>query len=163
VLRKIALAILVFVILVHLFIRVVGVHFQDKPTNISDEINAALRVIPADNIVDMRTLTGNRGWDTLHIILPGTDVSDYLRNFRRTVYVSGHHVSGRLRWGGKQDINIENNPELVLLIFSSRFEVSAYANVVQKYSVVPFAQIVRETGKLVYDYPEAVFELNSMN
>ena len=162
-LRKIAFAILVFVILVYLFICVVGVHFQDKPTNISDEINAALRVTPADNIVDMRTLTGNRGWDTLHILLPGTNVEKYLRNFRRTVYVSGHHVSGRLRWGGKQDINIENNPELVLLIFSSRFEVSAYANVVQKYSVVPFAQIVRETGKSVYDYPEAVFELNSMN
>ena len=66
VIRKIALAILVFVILVYLFICVVGVHFQDKPTNISDEINAALRVTPADNIVDMRTLTGNRGWDTLH-------------------------------------------------------------------------------------------------
>jgi hypothetical protein len=152
------------VILIYVFIRVVGVHFQDKPMNISDEINAALRAAPADNIVDMRTLTGNRGWDTLHIILPGTDVSDYLRNFRRTVYVSGHPVSGRLRWGGEQeDISIENNPELVLLIFSSRFEVSAYANVVQKYSVVPFAQIVKETGKSVYDYPEAVFELNSKN
>ena len=62
VIRKIALAILVFVILVYLFICVVGVHFQDKPTNISDEINAALRVTPADNIVDMRTLTGNRGY-----------------------------------------------------------------------------------------------------
>ena len=41
-----------------LLIRViVGDRYLDKATNISDEINAALRVTPSDNIVDMCTLT----------------------------------------------------------------------------------------------------------
>jgi len=151
----------IFFILVRV---IVGDRYLDKATNISDEINAVLHVTPSDNIVDMRTLTGNRGWDTLHILLPGTNVEKYLRNFRSTIYVSGQPLAvRRLWWNGRRDTNIENNAEIVLLLFSLGREVSAYANVVQKYSVVPFAQIVRETGKLVYDYPEAVFELNSMN
>jgi len=151
----------IFFILVRV---IVGDRYLDKATNISDEINAVLHVTPSDNIVDMRTLTGNRGWDTLHILLPGTNVEKYLRNFRSTIYVSGQPLAvRRLWWNGRRDTNIENNAEIVLLLFSLGREVSAYANVVQKYSVVPFAQIVRETGKSVYDYPEAVFELNSMN
>lgn len=78
------------------------------------------------------------------------------------IYVSGQPVSvRRLWWNGERDTNIEHNTEIVLLLFSLGREVSAYANVVQKYSVVPFAQIVRETGKSVYSYSEAIFEVDN--
>jgi len=161
---KIIFVILVCVILFFVLVRViVGDRYIDKPTNLSDELNAALRDAPTGNIVDIRILTGNIAWDRLHILLPGTDVSDYVRNFRVTVNVSGESISSSLIWGGEQDTSIENNPELVLLIFSQWYDVTAYANVVQKYSLVPFAEIVRETGKSVFEYSDAVFELDSKN
>lgn len=78
-------------------------------------MRAALRLTPADNIVDMRTLTGNRGWDTLHILLPGTNVEEYLKNFRSTIYVSGQPILiRRLWWNGKRDTNIKHDTEEVI-------------------------------------------------
>jgi len=138
-----------FVIIIALYSFSIDSHksYLDRATDVSYEIRTSLNN-PNGNVVDMRNMTGNHGWDTMYILTPYTDVDEFLRK-------------NRLQWYGDKKENIEYLDNIELLVFTLGSKVSCYAEIQRGDNSIDFSEIVQKNnGVNSYKFDKAFFTLN---
>ncbi|MCW2279489.1 hypothetical protein [Heliophilum fasciatum] len=143
---------LLYLVVIYLLTLQIGCSQLDVAVNMSDKINRSLERITENEFVEMKNLTDDYDWDTMHVILPYTNLDEYMKKCKDDGYT--------LSWYGNKDVKIEYDDSVVLLLFASGHKVSVYAEIDREKCPIPFVDIVNELGKNKFYIDDSKFRIS---